>query len=94
VESNLQENKNISSESSMNAQLVCPYCQIRGYVLVKSEKYELSRPEFSAFDWFLALVTGGVWFLIRAFTDWTGGPYSEWRNIAHCDNCGQSWNMK
>jgi hypothetical protein len=83
----------IQERNPKDSQLVCPYCQTRGHVNMNLERYNLPLPDFGAFDWLLALLTAGVWFLIRWFTDWLSGPYFEWRTMAKCDNCGQIWRL-
>ena len=73
-----------SALQSTNPALVCPHCQTKGFVHIKSVKRKKGISGAKATG---ALLTGGLSMLA------TGLSRKEAMTQAHCDNCNSTWDF-
>lgn len=71
--------------TSQDAQLVCPHCQVRGFV----ETYEIVVQDGGPSWWsvLLAPLTYGLSLLY-------GWKFKEYGSTAYCSNCGRRWRIE
>lgn len=78
----IREEQEKTKWGTLNAQMVCPHCQTKGYVKTTSVslKKGISGGKATA-----ALLTGGLTMLA------TGLSRKEEATQAHCENCNNTW---
>lgn len=82
--SSSQEKRLLTPEEALNRNLICPHCQMRGFVRTKQVKRKSGIHGGKATA---ALLTGGLTLL------GTGLSRKEKMTEAHCSNCGATWHF-
>jgi hypothetical protein len=68
----------------LNPEIICPHCQIKGFVFVKNEKQKKGISGAKATG---AILTGGLSILA------TGLSRKEMTTKAYCKNCNSTWHF-
>ncbi len=72
----------VPSASSGAAQMVCPHCQTKGFVITSQQKVKKGISGGKATG---AVLTAGISLLA------TGLSRKEWVTVAYCSNCQARW---